>query len=655
MRILKAFLICIHLFFLPHLVGKEAYLGSKDVKPMMEKFFEIHIEKKEMDKDLMQRAWGVYLKNFDTTFAYLLEEEVQPYLNPKAEALTNALAQYHKDRFTSFFTLNQTIEGGIQRARHWRASWEKDPVSIVKAAQEISKKVTSDKDFPRLMGELQTRHYHRLLRLIAYMMEELPQKNFEGAEHKLVKLCERQICSMENAYLRENEKGEPLTEKEWEHHVITRTLKSLAYSLDAHTAFFSPDEAYAMRVQLEKGMCGIGVVLREGLDGVTVHDLIKGGPAEQSQSLLVGDTIVEVDGEPVQDASFQHVLEVMRGKEGTAIQLGVLRSGTENKQTVTLVRAKIALDDKRVDIHTEPYGDGHIGMLTLHSFYEGENDITSEKDLKAAIAQLQKQAPLHGLVLDMRENSGGFLTQAVKVCNLFISSGVVVISKYSDGTIRYFRAVDGEKVFDGPLVVLVSKGSASAAEIVAAALQDFGVAVVVGDKHTYGKGTIQHQTVTNTKTPAFFKVTVGRYYTVSGRTTQIEGVQSDIVIPTALHYEEVGERYLDYPVSQDRVEPAYQDNLKDVDPFARKWFKKYYLPNLQKKETTWDVHMALLKENSEIRQKESQNHQNFLKRLKNVEDTSIHFGEDDLQLKESVNILKDMIYLKNEAVWEQIP
>jgi carboxyl-terminal processing protease len=655
MRILKGILLALYIFFLPHLEAKQTLLGSKDVKPMMDKFFEIHLDKKEIDEEIIQRAWATYLKNFDGTFAYLLHEEVHPYLSPSQDSLNNALSLYHKERFTSFFTLNQTVENGINRARQWRASWEKDPVALVEAAKKFSKGVNEGKDFPRLMGELQTRHYHRVLRLIAYMMEELPQTSFEGVEHKLVKLCERQICSMENPYLRLDEEGNPLSEKELEHNVITKTLKALAYSLDAHTAFFSPDEAYAMRVQLEKGMCGIGVVLREGLDGVTVHDLVKGGPAEQSQALKVGDTIIEVDGKSVQNASFQHVLEVMRGKEGAAIQLGVIRAGTHEKQTVKLVRAKIALDDSRVDIQSEPYGDGHIGMLTLHSFYEGENDITSEKDLKAAIKQLKEQAPLHGLVLDMRQNSGGFLTQAVKVCNLFISSGVVVISKYSDGTIRYFRATDGEKTYDGPLVVLVSKGSASAAEIVAAALQDFGVAVVVGDEHTYGKGTIQHQTVTNTKTPAFFKVTVGRYYTVSGRTTQIEGVKSDIVIPTPLHFEEVGERYLDYPVSQDRVEPAYKDNLADVDPFARKWFKKYYLPNLQQKETTWEPHINLLRENSEQRQKESQNHQNFLKRLKYQEDTSIRFGEDDLQLKESVNILKDMIYLKNEAVWEQIP
>ncbi len=146
---------------------------------------------------------------------------------------------------------------------------------------------------------------------------------------------------------------------------------------------------------------------------------------------------------------------------------------------VELTRSKIVLDDKRVDVEAEPFGDGIIGKITLYSFYEGDNGLSSEKDLKKAIDDLRSQGTLYGLVLDMRENSGGFLSQAVKVSGLFISSGVVVISKYSDGTVKYYRAVDGNRYYDGPLAILISRGSASATEIVAQTLQDYGVAVVV--------------------------------------------------------------------------------------------------------------------------------------------------------------------------------
>jgi carboxyl-terminal processing protease len=311
---------------------------------------------------------------------------------------------------------------------------------------------------------------------------------------------------------------------------------------------------------------------------------------------------------------------------------------------VELTRAKITLADKRVDISSEPFGDGVIGKITLHSFYEGDDGLSSEKDLKKAIDQLSEQGPLHGLVLDMRENSGGFLSQAVKVSGLFISSGVVVISKYSDGSVKYYRSVDGNRYFEGPLVILISRGSASATEIVAQTLRDYGVAIVVGDEQTYGKGTIQHQTVTSDRSEAFFKVTIGRYYTVSGRSTQVEGVKADILVPTDYHFEELGERYLEYPLAPDVATAAFNDTLADVDPFMRKWFYKYYIPKLQAPEEKWISLIPALRENSERRRALNKNYQTFLKetQAKTRKATS---GSSDLQMEEAVNIVKDMLLL----------
>src|SRR5262249_53796114 len=159
----------------------------------------------------------------------------------------------------------------------------------------------------------------------------------------------------------------------------------------------------------------------------------------------------------------------------------------------------------------------------------------------------------YGLVLDLRENAGGFLSQAVKVSGIFLSNGIVVISKYSRGDVHFLRNIVGRSYFNGPLVILTSKMSASASEIVAQALQDYGVGIVVGDERTFGKGSIQYQTVTDMSTDLFFKVTVGKYYTASGRTTQIEGVKTDIVVPTHYAPYHIGERYLEYPLSADKV------------------------------------------------------------------------------------------------------
>ncbi|MFS8564464.1 MAG: S41 family peptidase [Rhabdochlamydiaceae bacterium] len=320
----------------------------------------------------------------------------------------------------------------------------------------------------------------------------------------------------------------------------------MAKSLDAHTAFFTPGEAFEMRASLEKQFEGVGVILKESVDGVEITDLVKGSPAERSEKIRPGDLLVEIDGREVSSASYEEILDFLKGGDKKEISFGLKRylpDGTEDIIHVDLKREKILMQEERVHWTAEPFGDGIIGKLVLPSFYESANAASCETDIREALKELKKRGNLLGLVLDLRENLGGFLTQAVKVTGLFITSGVVVISKYAKSEIQYMRSLDPRVYYSGPLVVLSSKLSASAAEIVAQALQDYGVAVIVGDERTYGKGTIQYQTVTDKSAASFFKVTVGRYYTVSGRSTQIAGVKADIIVPTAFAPYNIGERY----------------------------------------------------------------------------------------------------------------
>lgn len=652
MLALRRFLFPFFLFislFLP-LQRVDALLTSSNVKEVMEQLFNYHVDKKEMTPIVLERSLKIYVKQFDPNHAYLLQQEVVPYLSPTEVVLQEMLVDYQNDRLTTFFSLNQLIQKSIVRARQWRAEWEKNPKKLVQAAVGLKGGPSQEKLFAATLDELKNKHYERFLRFLAFQMKELGPTAYAGKESKIVALCEKQMTLLENEYLGVDDHGRALTHEEHGHHVIQRMLKSLAHSLDAHSAYYSPEEAYAMKVQLEKGMCGIGVVLREGIEGITIQDILKGGPAEQS-TLQPGDTIVEVDGVSVEGFSFQRVLEVMRGKEGTRTVLGVVHYDSPNPRLrrVELTRAKIVLADKRVDISKEPFEDGFIGKITLHSFYEGEDGLSSEVDLKKAIDQLREEGPLYGLVLDMRENSGGFLSQAVKVSGLFISSGVVVISKYSDGSIKHYRTVDGKRHYDGPLVILISRGSASATEIVAQTLRDYGVALIVGDEQTYGKGTIQHQTVTSDRSQSFFKVTIGRYYTVSGKSTQIEGVKSDILVPTEYHFEEVGERYLEYPLPSDEVPAAFDDTLVDIDPFSRKWFYKYYIPTLQAPDDKWISLIPLLQENSKRRLALSSAYQTFLKEAKGkkISAEKADSRSSDLQMEEAVHIVEDMIYLSN--------
>jgi carboxyl-terminal processing protease len=202
--------------------------------------------------------------------------------------------------------------------------------------------------------------------------------------------------------------------------------------------------------------------------------------------------------------------------------------------------------------------------------------------------------------------------------------------------------------------------SASASEIVAQALQDYGVAIVVGDQTTFGKGSIQYQTVTDAKAEHFFKVTVGRYYTVSGRSTQIDGVQADIVVPTQYAPYNIGEKFLEYPLPPDQVEAAYIDPLSDLDERTRQVFQARYLPFLQRVVPFWKKMLPTLKQNSAYRLAHDPNFQAFLKKQETIRarqhtmpvnsvDEHVQIGMEDLQMMEAVNVVKDMVILEAES------
>lgn len=308
---------------------------------------------------------------------------------------------------------------------------------------------------------------------------------------------------------------------------------------------------------------------------------------------------------------------------------------------------KTALEVGEVDAGYIRVEGGIIGKIVLHSFYEGEKGVSAVSDVRRAIEALSKKGKLKGLILDLRDNRGGFLMQAVAVAGLFIKTGVIVISKDVHGKERFYRDLDPSRIYSGPLVVLTSKMTASAAEIVAEALKDYGVAIIVGDERTYGKGSIQMQTVTAEKDILPLKITVGEYYGVSGKSTQISGVQADIVAPSPYFNKKVGEEYLNYSLKKDAVLPSYRDALSDVRPEMKGWYLKHYIPYLQKRELKYEDILPELRERSRKRLHENKKYQELLEYdlEAGVEDPKVEQGISDEQMKEAVHVIQDMIQL----------
>ncbi len=633
-------------------------LSKKDIRATMEAMFNFHVEYKQFNTVLAHRSIKLYMEQFDAEKRYLLSREVLPYLDLNEKKLQGIVEGYYKDNFSTYESLEGLFHEAVSRARRLREECYKE---ILADSEEAQRAWPSFVDYAKNEAELKERIKSYIVWLLAKEKKQAEARQW-GIEQKqkAFALWERRFRRMEQSYTLVGDNGQKLPKELLVHYTALHILKASAKCLDAHTSFYSPEEAAEMRAMLEKQFEGIGVVLREGIEGVVIVDLVKGGPAEKSGHIFAGDVIIEIDGETIVNASYDEVLRRLQGKGSGVIQLGLKRfvSTTQDLYLkVGLVREKILMQDERLQFSYEPFADGIIGKLNLPSFYESTGSSSCELDIREALRMLKQKGKLYGLVLDLRENSGGFLSQAVKVASLFLSSGVVVISKYAQGEMHYLRNLDIKSYYTGPLIVLTSRASASAAEIVAQALQDYGTAIVVGDERTYGKGTIQYQTVTDPEAVSFFKVTVGRYYTVSGRSTQIEGVLADLLLPTLYSAINIGERYLEFPLKNDRVPAAYVDPLSDIDQRNYPWFQKNYLPHLQKKLSVWTQTLPQLKENHEGRLASNQDYNNFLKAVEEVKagkpvnlKGNENWGSEDLQMTEAIKILKDMIVIKDSIV-----
>lgn len=676
MKCIRKFFLFFFLFvttsFASQNVQEPVLLQTADINKIMSEIFAQHVDHKEMNSLILKHSLKNYIDQFDPDRIYLLEHEVDPYINLSNENLAKYEESYKKNDYTPYQQINNLIQNSISRARSYRSLIVQEGDKLLAEAKKfhpISYERENALPFANNEQELKLRIREDILAFLHREMKRYGETAVSSNIPQVLSSFERQMRSLEEHYNYRNESGDLITEAEQENLFTLHVLKSLAKSLDAHTNILDPAEAYEMRVRLEKGFEGIGIIFQETPQGIFIGNLVTGGPAAKSGQIEIKDRVLEINGRKVDATPFDKLMDLMREEKNDTVTLLLSRKEkgqeTDKVFTVNLKREPIMMNDDRVDVDSENFGNGVIGKITLHSFYQNDQGITSEKDVREAIKRLDKQGNLRGLILDLRENSGGFLTQAVKVAGLFITNGVVVISKYSNGEEKVYRDMDSNASFSGPLVILTSKATASAAEIVAQALQDYGVAVIVGDEHTYGKGTIQSQTVTdNPGKNSFFKVTIGKYYTVSGKTPQLQGVKADVVVPSALAKSHIGEEYLEYAIKKDdSIASEYSDDLADIDTALKPWYLKYYMPNLQHKERSWSEVLPLLKKNSEHRLAHNKNYQLFLKRINGEEEVSDpeaveeedalqtsqkNYGADDLQMIEAVNILKDMIYLQSK-------
>jgi len=618
-------------------------LDPRSANAKINEIMKVHATSKKLTPVIVKRTLQNYIENLDPSKTYFIESDIHEWLEPSDDIVDSILTNVNQSNFRAFENVHAAMVRAIQRRHELEKQID---------FSNLPQKVKADEFKDMLWATNEEQLLNRLIRIKALQIETTSKLNEESREKSFQRMAKRQAKYEEEILISDL--------KSKQRYVLTNVLKAIASALDAHTAYFTPDEASQFMISVQQRLFGIGAQLRDDLNGFTIVKIVEGGPAAASKELKAKDRIIAVNGEPVIGMDIVDAVELIRGEENTPVILTIIRetgedeNKQEEKHDITLKRAEVVLKESRYESSYEPFGDGAIGYLKLHSFYQ-DPESSSAADLSYAIDQLKKEHPLKGLILDLRYNSGGILSQAVSVTGLFITKGVVVSIKDDTGHIQHLRDLDGKISWEGPLIVLVNRASASASEIVAQTLQDYGRALIIGDDHTFGKGSFQTFTLnTTSKNDAInpqgeYKVTRGRYYTVSGKTPQLTGVATDIIVPGLLNEVEIGEKEHKYPLENDSIPPNFDDDLSDIPYLQRDKIKALYKFNLQPRLQMYERYLEKLKENSTLRIKNNKNYQSFLKELKKnndiEEDYPEEFGQNDLQLAETYNIMKDLLFL----------
>ncbi len=411
-------------------------------------------------------------------------------------------------------------------------------------------------------------------------------------------------------------------------------INAVVEEFDPHTFYFAPEDKDRFDVAMSGNYRGIGARLQKRMDNITVNEIISGGPAWRQNKLEVGDQILKVRQEDEAEAvsivgmRLDDAVKLIKGPEGTNVILTLKKvDGTIEELMIT--RDVVELEETYAKSSIVEKNDKKFGVINLPKFYVDFDDYKSRNaasDIKIEIERLKDQG-MEGLVLDLRNNGGGSLPIVVDMVGLFIKEGPVVQVRTTGEPKEILRDRDRSIVWDGPLVILVNELSASASEILAAAMQDYKRAVVIGSKQTYGKGTVQNvldlnRMVRNNTTGDMgaLKFTTQKFYRINGGSTQLEGVKSDVVVPDRYSYIDIGEKDQKNPLPWDQIEPVNYDlwtNYFDYDTTISK----------SKERMSSSEQLKLIDENAK-----------WIKSMRDQNEFSLNYDEYRARLEENENV-----------------
>jgi carboxyl-terminal processing protease len=535
-------------------------LTCSDLPKLMEVFHAKHYAMKSTTPEIRMHAVDQMIKRLDPSKTLLYESDLEK-LKP---LLTNLFESAEKDNCASLKPVYDLL---VVRARENEAIVKNILGPDFRPDKMTELNINIDKrPYPKTMAEKQG----LLKKILQFQIENALTTDIDLATAK-----KKQIHRYELQTKRVVEQNPA--------HLITSSAEAFASALDPHTSYLPPEDFEDLEIHMKLSLEGIGALLSSDTGFTIIEELIPGGGAEKTGLLKPKDKIIAVaqEGEkPVDviDMDLREVISMIRGKKGTRVTLTILRQAQRKERfAVTIVRDKIEVKDQEAKITYEIRKAGgrqyHFGVIDLPSFYGDEKGgKSSYEDVKRLLADARRQK-VNGIVLNLSRNGGGLLEEAVRLAGLFIGNGGIVAVKDSRGRVTILAngsaapykegdkqniiaapAEDPRELYMGPLVVLTSRLSASASEIVAGALQDYHRAVIVGSDHTYGKGSVQALMPLPLKLGAM-KVTTALYFLPGGKSTQKIGVMADVRLPGWFVLEDIGEAALDYSLPAQAIEP----------------------------------------------------------------------------------------------------
>lgn len=658
----------------------------------------MHLAKMKIDNEASYKALKEFIKKLDYGKQYLLKSDIEEF-ERNGTVLDDELESGKLDFMEKAFDRLKQREEAVKKFALIRLKEKFDFSTDVKLETDPEKRsfVKNEQELKDLWEKILK--YEILTQYADYKQEQEDEANNKDKKKqaksgKNKKLNHEQLLSksLEEVNKRYTKMFDRKDNRKRDF-MLDKFYNSFTSIFDPHTYYLIPEEKDGFDIDMSGKLEGIGALLREDGIYIKVEDVIPGSPSWKSKQIHKDDLILKVgqgnkEAVDVVNLGVQEAVKLIRGKKGTEVRLTVKKADGIIKE-VKLIRDVVELEEsyaKTVKVQKKDV-KGNYGYISLPKFYRDFNNRNGRNctdDIRAAVEQLNK-SNVDGLILDLRNNGGGALIDASMMSGLFIKQGPIVQVKASTGSVEVLEDKDPNVQFNKPMIVLVNNNSASASEIVAAALQDYGRAIIVGGEHTHGKGTVQQVVDLDSYVPPIsraytpfgaLKITVQKFYRINGSSTQYKGVTPDIILPDVMSVLEKGERFLDYSLpwgqvaavefkpwtefsfDKDKLSSNSSDRVKK-SPRFKKIFDSIDWYKVRKDETSKSLEMTkyladrdtILKKSKEFEESPEANKSLVVQSLtkeKKEEDKErfkklVESIQKDPVIDESINILQDML------------